>query len=542
MMGLRDRLEESSRRRMLQAIGGTSLGLLLAGNAQTQAGTCGCGRGQEMTGSAAPPGGLLADLMSAQALDARNFGARFDGTADDAPALQRAIDAAHEQRRALRLPGGTANLGQPLVLKGRDVSLIGEGMTSTVLRAGRPMAVLIDVEEPGDRIVSPFALMRLTIDGARMTERNLAVCYRHHSWLFEVNSIDADTGFWERDCWLARRYGCRTGDCRIGWHLVGSNHSSIWEACTIAACREMHLAIGNQGSAPDGNASLVFRNCDIEFGEGHGIDVTQGANALFDGCYLGETLGGDTLRNRGFVLVRGGSFFFGGGTGVGIRPLAGVASLEQVSINAQAGGIATLVNLTPSEAGAAGGHGQVRIVEANANLPVGGDPLLQGDPLARVPMTVFAPRLGRDWEGWAADAAIREERAPRSLPEGRLVTCTRASPQGGVFGLRAQLTENRWRESVPIFLACVYRSSAPVQLQLRTPDGALQPLAIMPASSTRATYIHVSTALSADFFSHIELAIPAVAGTAFGLQELTLSDGTNVFSPSGKLRMLALAQ
>jgi len=523
-----------SRRGALRTGGGTSLGLLLGASSPAA--------GAASSGALAACGGApLANLLYGQALDAREFGAKFDGVSDDSEALQRAIDAAHEQRRALCLPGGTAILGRSLDLKRRDVAIIGEGMTATALRAGRALPMLIDVEETEDRIVSPFALMRLTLDGAKITERNLAVRYRHHSWLFELQSISADVGVWERDCWLSRRYGCRVVDHRMGWHLVGANHSSLFEACTITACREGHLLIGNQGSAPDGNAALVFRNCDIEFGEGHAVEVAVAGNALFEGCYLGENIGGDVLRNQGFVLVRGGAFFFGGGSGVGIRPLAGMANLEHVSINAQAGGIATLVNLASAEAAVP--HGQVSITDANANLPVGGEPVLQGDPLARVAMPVFAPRLGRDWQGWRQDATIREERSPGGLPDGREVTCSGAAGPGAQFGLRAALSASRWREALPIYLACVYRSSAPFELRLRAPNmDAAHSMIIVPASPSRATYVNVSIMAPANPFTTIEAVMPAVPGARLGLQEIALGDGTAIRTPAGNLKTLALAQ
>ncbi len=526
-----------SRRRILRSAGSTSLGLLAAGGASGQS-TAGTSAACE---PAMAPHGPLVTLLQQRGLDTREFGAKFDGASDDAPALQRAIDAAHEQRRSLQLPGGTALLGQPLSLIGRDLTIVGEGMTATVLRASREMPVLIDIEESAERIVSPVALMRLALDGSGMVLRNLAIRYRHHSWLFEVLSTGAGTGFWERDCWLSRRYNCRAHDNRIGWHVVGSNHSSLWEACTITACTHTHLAIGNEGTATDGNASLLFRGCDVEFGTGHGVAVAAGVNAVFDGCYLGENIGGDTLRNEGFVVMRGGTFFFGGGAGVGIRPIGGMTSLEHVTINAQSGGIAMLVNLTPTQAEA--GHGQVRITEANANLPVGGDPVLQGDPLARVPMTVFAARLGRDWESWGVNAVITQQHSPGGLPDGREVSCTAVRGNPALMGLRAPLTPQRWREAAPVYLACVYRSSAPFALRLRSAGGdATHPMIEVPASPSRATYVNVSLRLPATGFSVIEAVMQAVPGARLGLQELTLADGTNIQGPAGNLRTLALAQ
>lgn len=526
-----------TRRQLLRVAGSTSLSLLAGASAPVAPAA------HDTDANAAAVNASLAALLHGSGLDARTFGAKFDGVADDSAALQRGIDAAHQQRRPLLLPGGTARIDQPLNLIGRDVSIVGAGMTATVLRAGRPLPAIIDVEEAGDRIISPFALMRLTLDGAGTTDRNLKVRFRHHTFLFEVNSIAARTGFWEKDCWLSRRSGCRSGDNLVGWHLVGSNHSSTWESCTITACAELHLKIGNEGSAPDGNAALLFRGCDIEFGKGHGVEIAAATNAVFDSCYLGENIGGDVIRNRGFATIRGGVFFFGGGAGVGVRPLAGRILLQQVNVNAQAGGIATLVNLSAAEATAAEGHGEATIIDANANLPVGGVPVLQGAPLSHVPMTTFAPRLGRDWRAWSHAATLSDERNPAGLPDGRIATCARAGSPAARIGLRATLTQARWRETSPVYLACVYRASAPVDLMLRSAaDGAIRPIATLPASPSRSTFINVTTFLPAGPFDTIDASMAAIPGATLGLQELTLADGTDVRTPSGNLKTLALAQ
>ena len=525
-----------SRRHLLRDAGGATLGALLGATSSNAA--------KPRTGTSAPHAdAALAALLGGSGLDVRAFGAKFDGVSDDSAALQRAVDTAHQQRQPLLLPGGVAILNLPLDLRGRNVTIIGAGITATLLRAGRRLPVLIDVEETTDRIVSAFALMRLTLDGAHLVNRNMAIRYRHHSYLSEVNSISARVGFWEKDCWLARRFGCRSGDNAIGWHLVGSNHSSLWEACTITACSETHLKIGNEGSAPDGNAALLFRGCDIEFGKGHGIDIAVAANVVFDSCYIGENIGGDVIRNQGFVQLRSGTFFFGGGAGVGVRPLAGRATLNGVTINGQAGGIGTLVNLTEAEATAPAGHGKVAIVDANANLPVGGAPILRGDPLTRVPMVTFAPRLGRDWKAWASGATLNSRVNPPDLPDGRSVTCTGLTGEAPRIGLRAALTEARWRQSLPVYLVCVYSASAPVELALRSAaNGTTRPIATLPASPTRATYVNVTTMLPVDGYGEVQASVQASPGASLSLQELTLADGTNVVSSSGNLRMLALAQ
>ena len=57
--------------------------------------------GSERTGRRGSPG------APSNSLSARDFGATGNGATDDAPALQRAIDAAQFSRKPLHLPAGT---------------------------------------------------------------------------------------------------------------------------------------------------------------------------------------------------------------------------------------------------------------------------------------------------------------------------------------------------------------------------------------------------------------------------------------------------
>jgi nitrous oxidase accessory protein NosD len=68
-----------------------------------------------------------------QAVDAREAGARGDGSADDAPALQAALDRLAASGGVLRLPAGTYAIGRPLVIRGDEVTVAGDG---AVLLAG----------------------------------------------------------------------------------------------------------------------------------------------------------------------------------------------------------------------------------------------------------------------------------------------------------------------------------------------------------------------------------------------------------------------
>lgn len=69
-------------------------------------------------------------------LDAKQFGAVGDGTTDDAPALQKALDASQQQHRALFVPAGTYLINRTLTVRNTkeakystwgSVRLLGEG-------------------------------------------------------------------------------------------------------------------------------------------------------------------------------------------------------------------------------------------------------------------------------------------------------------------------------------------------------------------------------------------------------------------------------
>ncbi|HSD56407.1 MAG TPA: glycosyl hydrolase family 28-related protein [Candidatus Saccharimonadales bacterium] len=89
----------------------------------------------------------LSDLVSAvqtritnaiqkgdQILFASDYGAVFDGTTNDAAALQAAIDAARSSGKILMLPTGTAIVGTPLSING-PITIVGSGRESTILKA-----------------------------------------------------------------------------------------------------------------------------------------------------------------------------------------------------------------------------------------------------------------------------------------------------------------------------------------------------------------------------------------------------------------------
>ena len=463
-------------------------------------------------------------------LSALELGARFDGQTDDVAALQRGIDEAARQQRPLVLPSGTARLDAPLDLKGRHIALLGNPTGGTILRAGRPLPCLLDAGDAKEVIDSPLFLYGLTIDGNHRTAVGVKIRYRHRT-VFDTLAIEAcETGVDELDSWLGRRINCRTRANATGWRLRGSNHSSLWVGCSFTDARDVHLDIGDDGSAKDGNDALLFQACDVEYGAGDGVRLAAGATATFDTCYLGENIDGDVLRNAGVALIRGGAFFVGHKPdSVGVRALSGEATLERISVRGQQFG--TLDRLAAAgEAGFNGG--KVNFQNINLQLEIGGDPILPGDVLGSVGMRVFAPILGRNWSSSANDAVIDE----LETADVRRVRCQLVTGANPVIGLAAPLRNTtEARLEGPAYLVIVYQASTSIELKATSGVMSKAPwhlIGTLPATQGVATYVKADVPVEFAHFTLIELLMRAKQGDEMTLHHATIADTSAIGSRS----------
>lgn len=478
-------------------------------------------------GATAARAGLAAETVASlrsAGLKVQDFGARFDGRSDDSAALQRALDTAARVHQPLILPSGIARLDRPLDFKGRYVSLIGDPAGGTILKAGARLPWLLDAHEVSDVIDSPLFLYGVSLDGGATTGIGLRLRYRHRTIFDTVTVQGCDTGFEEVDSWLSRRMNCRTRATRTGWRLAGSNHSSVWTGCSFTDASDVHLDIGGDGTARDGNDALLFQACDIEFGAGVGVRVAPLATATFDTCYMGENIGGNVIESAGDIVVRGGALFVGfSATHLGIVPDAGSVLIDNVAIRGQQfGALDRLAGATTS------GSGKVVFRSINLQLKIGGNPILQGDILGTQPMPVFAPRLGRAWRATSSGASVMEA----SREDERTVRCSSVSGADPSFGLAGDLrnTEDA-RQSGPAFFAIVYRASAPVELRVAgnsAGQGQSRVLGTMPKTQNIATYVKADVPVEFAQYQHVELVMRGREGDQITLIHATVGDGSTL--------------
>lgn len=97
---------------------------------------------------------------------ASDYGAKFDGSTDDATALQSAINAAISTGKPLRLPAGTAIVGTTLTISAA-VTIMGAGRETTTLKAKAAMNDYVITFNSGQNgvAITGAHLSNFTIDG-----------------------------------------------------------------------------------------------------------------------------------------------------------------------------------------------------------------------------------------------------------------------------------------------------------------------------------------------------------------------------------------
>ncbi len=104
------------------------------------------------------PGRWLA--VGGTTLNAKTFGAKGDGAADDSPALTRAIQAAPDGE--IFLPAGTYRLGSTVILTGIGRSLRGEGENATILKADLAVSPALQLGDSSSYLQGRVSRLQIT--------------------------------------------------------------------------------------------------------------------------------------------------------------------------------------------------------------------------------------------------------------------------------------------------------------------------------------------------------------------------------------------
>lgn len=456
------------------------------------------------------------------AINARWFGAKGDGIQDDAAALQAAIDAGPG---TILLPRGTYRITVPLSLHGHNVLLAGEGMEVTTIVASASMVAVIDAFETNDVRVSPFEVHNLTINGNHLASAGIKIRYRHLVKLGSVRVWNATAGLHAKDTWLSSFDNCLFEHCSNGAYLEGSNHRSLFQACSFQGNTGYQLKIEQQGTENDGNDALEFSNCDVEFGGVGGAGIYfDGGSASFQACYIGEGMDKEIFRMKnGNVSITGGILFYGKtADSFGLWLDGGKIAVEGTKIAPQTHfGFYHLVRSN---------GGKASFSRVSGGTPVGGDQVMVGDPLDYGPSyPIFAERLGKAYTANSSNTTITNV----VVDNGRKVTCITPTGPNAVISLYSPLSSMSWRDGEEVYMVVNYASNKTVKVGLFGGTMGAAPsrlLGFMPGSAgLNQTYVKFDSTFAAGAYSVFEFYVDgAQAGDYIHIHEAYLADSRMV--------------
>lgn len=218
-------------------------------------------------------------------INVKDFGARGDGAADDAPSIQAAISAATAFGGAqVYFPPGVYRVGTRITLAS-NVDLVGAGRKRTVIRAmaGVSTAVLIGL---GGSAVSAFDIRYLKIDGDYSSSAlGLNGIQITNGSDVLVRGVEV-TNVGKTGIQFSTSTGCDAQGCRISY--TGQSRADIgfgvlWDGgdnCSVRACR----FVACNGMNVGGNSNAT--NCTVD---GNTMDHTLCPSTTVSGA--GQTPG-----------------------------------------------------------------------------------------------------------------------------------------------------------------------------------------------------------------------------------------------------------
>lgn len=413
------------------------------------------GKGDSLLGVKQPFTGSVAMTQhdkNALTIHVADFGAKGDGATDDSTAINAAITYLKGLGGGLLVFGiGVYLCNSSIDLRGAYISMRGTGITGTKLKANFSASIFVNLSESSDTRISPISIEDMTIDASGTAAYPVSLRYRHYTKFKNVLFTGGGSAsYYAKDAWLNTFDNCGFESAPYTCHLDGSNHRTAFYSCSFQGATNKCLLVRSNGTAADGNGTLLFNNCDFEFSTAGGIDF-DGTDAVFNCCYIGENLSNSVfIVYNGTIRVIGGTIFFGYTSNTYLAFMnGGRVVFEQSVINGQSfGAISTLIN-------SAGGKAAIK--ECTCNFPVAGTIVMTGNALLNAGVQkVFAPRLGIDYASYGLNATVTDTVSGSN----RTITAATVPGPSPVIGFRATLSDMQWRDAEPWAVVITYSSNA----------------------------------------------------------------------------------
>lgn len=303
------------------------------------------------------PAAPAATAYSIQPFGARNyisvkdFGATGDGTTDDQPSIQAAINFLKSTGGGtLFFPRGVYQVYAPISLVGVRIVLQGSGRDITNIRAAVAMDRVIDIGEVRSSAQAnlPCHIRDIGVIGNNLANYCLYQTDRHNVYVSGCQFSGAliANGFFLRNWLSAYRDSSFSGGDGHNVYLAGTNHRVSFDSCNLGSTKNTKycIYITNEASFDADGVSrgneftkaLVFNNCDVEYTDasgGKGVFVNA-LEVAFNSCYIGEFVLGTVMDvTRGLVAVNGGIYYYGStAASFGINAIGGTTRFKGVLI------------------------------------------------------------------------------------------------------------------------------------------------------------------------------------------------------------------
>ena len=442
-----------------------------------------------------------------QTVSVMDFGAVGDGVTDDTAAVQAAINQAAISSGIVIFPVGTFKITSALSLVGLAVSLKGAGPSNTIIKASGALTTMVDIVEATDNLPNvAFEISGMQFDGNSTALTALTIQYRHNYSISDVFIQFVATGITTTSCYIGYNKNVRVQATATGLNMVGSNHSTVYENCTITSFGTAGIALNN-AALGDGNQGINFIGCTVQSGVGFGIYINSNASTInFIGCYIGEEINGNLFYVEGGVVNVTGTYIqFGYAAGSYAFNIASqTAFVEVEGCYITSAGVQTLEGLVfAPTSGSPAISGKIKFVDVALSATYAGGVSFTGDPINFGPsQVVFATRYGKNYTVASSDTTVTQTTSNNEKTF--LVTgVTGASPKASMY-----VSLVNWSERFNIFaqrayIVVVYKSNKSVEVTVSSGSGKVAPFKVLgtiPSSASISGLYSTFVLLDSDAF------------------------------------------